>query len=299
MKRVIVTGATSNIAISLINKLIREKYYVYAVIRPDTKNRYKIPQNDKISVLDIDMEEISKLGDYNIRACAIYHFAWEGIRGEERNNSYLQAKSSAAAKRCMELSVKMNIPFFIGIGSQAEYGVTKDLITEDTELKPLSEYGKKKAEAYNYGVQLYQDSSYTFIWARIFSAFGQEDNRDTLLMQCIQKMKLNQPVNLSPCEHLWDYTYVDDVAEALLLLLDKKVKSGAYNISYGKSRKLKEYIIQMKKLLHSDSILNFGAIPYIEDTVVQMNPDVSKLVTATDWKPEVDFIEGISRVLKG
>ena len=39
--------------------------------------------------------------------------------------------------------------------------------------------------------------------------------------------------------------------------------------------------------------------PYIEDTVVQMNPDVSKLVTATDWKPEVDFIEGISRVLKG
>ena len=63
MKRVIVTGATSNIAISLINKLIREKYYVYAVIRPDTKNRYKIPQNDKISVLDIDMEVISKLGD--------------------------------------------------------------------------------------------------------------------------------------------------------------------------------------------------------------------------------------------
>lgn len=78
MKRVIVTGATSNIAISLINKLIREKYYVYAVIRPDTKNRYKIPQNDKISVLDIDMEEISKLGDYNIRACAIYH-----LRGKE------------------------------------------------------------------------------------------------------------------------------------------------------------------------------------------------------------------------
>lgn len=93
MKRVIVTGATSNIAISLINKLIREKYYVYAVIRPDTKNRYKIPQNDKISVLDIDMEEISKLGDYNIRACAIYHFAWEGIRGEERNKVICRLKA--------------------------------------------------------------------------------------------------------------------------------------------------------------------------------------------------------------
>ena len=118
-------------------------------------------------------------------------------------------------------------------------------------------------------------------------------------MQCVAKMKENEAVELSPCEHMWDYTYIDDVANALFLLMSRKVDSGAYNISYGKAQKLKEYVLQIRNILHSESYLNFGAFPYQNNAIVQMKPDVSKLKKQTGWKPEIDFETGIKKIIEG
>lgn len=297
MKNIIVTGATSYIAVALINRLVCAGFIVYAVIRPGTMNRDKIPKNENIRVLELDMEEIDKLAEMKLYASAIYHFAWEGVRGEARNNSDLQFKNYELSKKCIEVSIKMKIPYFIGIGSQEEYGITEQVITERTMLKPISEYGKEKAETYYYGMELSRNASIKFLWARIFSAYGIGENSNTLLMQCINKMQNHESMNLTLCQHMWDYTYVDDVAEALFLLLDKRVESGAYNISYGHARILKEFVLDMKRILKSNSILNFGAIPYSAVGPIQMNPDVSKLIEATEWVPKIDFETGIRKMI--
>ncbi len=298
MRKVIVTGATSYIARSLIDKLIQEKYLVYAIIRPKSSNRSKIPVHSNIKVIELDMVEIERLSELEIgNVDAIYHFAWEGVRGKARNDSAVQFQNYKMLVKCIETSINLQIPYFIGIGSQAEYGVTHQVTTENIPLHPVSEYGKYKVASYNYGMK--EADKIRFIWARVFSAYGKDENPNTLLMQCIDKMRKNESIDLSPCEHMWDYTYVDDIAKALFLLMSKKADSGAYNISYGEAKKLKDFVLQIKNIMKSESSLNFGSIPYQNDVILEMNPDVTKLKEETGWRPEIDFETGIERIIKG
>lgn len=300
MRNVIISGATSFLAVSLINRLLRAGCMIYAIVRPNSINLNRIPLNENIRIIELNISEIQKLGEFALpNIDAIYHFAWEGVRGEARNNNELQERNYKNTKRCIDECIKLKIPYFIGIGSQAEYGITDQIITEETALEPICAYGRNKVKSYNYGMDMYRKEKFSFVWARIFSAYGPNENPNTLLMECITKMKRNETINLSPCEHMWDYTYCDDVAEALFLLLERKVKSGAYNISYGQARRLKEYILQLKSIMQSKSFLNFGAFSYDKRQNVQMNPDVSKLKNETGWAPIYDFETGIKKMIEG
>lgn len=300
MKSVIVTGATSYIAVALIKKLLLEDYKVYAVVRPQSPNMEKVPKQKNVEILELDMSEINRLPDYKLeKVNALYHFAWEGVRGEERNDTILQQKNYVYSTRCIDTAIEMNIPCFVGIGSQAEYVITDKVITEDTPLAPNTEYGKQKVAVYKYGMNVCKaKEKFRFLWARIFSTYGVGESNNTLIMQCIEKMHKGEVMDLSPCQHLWDYTYIDDVAEALFFLMTKHASNGAYNISSGQARPLKEFVEAIKYFMMSDSELNFGAIPYGNTLPVQMNPDVSKIENATGWKPLTSFENGIRKVIE-
>ena len=300
MKSVIVTGATSYIAVALIKKILQEGYHVYAVVRPKSSNMEKVPKHKNVEIIELSMDEINRLSEYKLEKVeALYHFAWEGVRGEARNDVELQQKNYLYSTQCIDTAIKINIPCFVGIGSQAEYQITNDIITEDTPLIPNTEYGKQKVGVYKYGMDACEtEKEFHFLWARIFSTYGIGENNSTLIMQCIDKMLAGEVVELSPCQHLWDYTYIEDVAEALYLLMEKNANSGAYNVSEGRARPLKEFVKTIKCLTESESELHFGVIPYGDRPPVQMNPDVSKLKNATGWKPLTSFEKGIMKVVE-
>lgn len=298
MKSIIITGATSYLAVPLINRLLEKEYFIYAVVRPGSPNVKRLPKHENINIIEMDMKNLGSLTDIYLKnICAVYHFMWEGVRGALRDDVSLQAKSRAATEEILKASIKMKVPYFIGIGSQAEYGLTTGKITEQTALNPFTEYGRNKAKAYSYGMELCGSCQTKFVWARIFSAYGKNEDGNTLLMHCISKMKNNEEIKLSACEHMWDYTYADDVAEALCMLFEKQVESGAYNISAGQARKLKEYILQLKSIMQSESVLHFGSPMKSKGVQAEMDPDVTKLMTATGWKPKVDFESGIKKVI--
>ncbi len=299
MNTILVTGATSCIAVSLIKRLLKDGYYVHAVVRPKSDHLMRLPQHENLRIYELEMSEIHKLDGLVINTIdAVYHFAWEGVRGAKRDDKMLQEKNYHASIKCVKAAVESGIPYFIGIGSQAEYGITEGLITEDACLRPVTEYGKMKARTFYTGQKICDGTKTQFVWARIFSVYGREDDKNTLLMQCIEKMKKNETIDLSPCEHMWDYTYIEDVSDALLLLLKKRVPAGAYNISYGEPHVLKEYVLRLKQMIGSDSQLNFGKIPYGNQGVIQMNPCIDKIRKAVGWEPKTDFESGIEKILE-
>lgn len=297
MRKVIVTGATSYIAVALIKLLLEEQYFIYAVIRPGSSNRHKLPSSDRLVILELDISGYATLDAMCPDGIdAVYHFAWEGVRGSSRTDNSIQSCNVLCAKQLLDVVCRHNIPCFIGMGSQAEYGMTgKELITEDTPLCPLDAYGAAKKYIYEYGAGLAGQKGFTFIWSRIFSTYGYGESSSTLIMSSLSKMLRGEDVRLSPCEHLWDYLYRDDLANALYLLYKTQCATGAYNISYGCPRPLKHYMENMRDILHSDSRLLFGAIPYGEN-IVQMNPSIEKIRSATLWIPKTDFETGIRKL---
>ena len=96
-------------------------------------------------------------------------------------------------------------------------------------------------------------------------------------------------------EQLWDFLYAKDAANALYLIGEQK-QEGVYNLGYGESRKLKDYIIEARDLLNPDIELKFGC--HHDVNGVELNVNVDKLKKTTGWKPRTSFKEGILKFKK-
>lgn len=299
-KNIIITGATSFIAVELIKKLVQNNYNVYAIVRPNSININRIPRHENIQIIELDMRDIEQILNMNIpQVYACFHFAWEGIRGGDRNNIDLQYSNYMMSCSCISVLKELGINKFIGIGSQAEYEETEGIITETSKVFSDSEYGKMKIKTYEYGIQAALSSSMIFIWTRLFSVYGSNDYVQSLVKMCIHKMIQCETIKLSPCEHLWNYVYVSDVADLFLLLLEKCEYNAVYNVASDDTRKLKSFIYQIYNLIDSKSRLEFGAVPYKNNIIPYgMNPSIDKSKNELGWYPKTTFEEGIRKIIK-
>ena len=294
---IIVTGATSFIGVHLINELLDKECIIYAIVRPNSINIQRLPKSDKLKIIELDMTDYERLTQFVENADVFYHFAWEGVRAPHRDDEDLQKNNYDCSVNAMKVAVKLGVKLFIGSGSQAEYGKTIGKVDESYECKPITEYGKYKYKAYLELNKIAQINNICFIWTRIFSVYGKYDYNGTLIMSCLDKMLKNETIKMTECTQSWDYIYVGDIAEALAKLLEVKVESGVYNIASGNSKQLKYYVEELKKLLKSDSVIEYGAIPYPKEGVVSFEPVVGKIQKALEWKATTKFSAGIEKTL--
>lgn len=300
MKNAIITGATSFIGIYLIKMLLDNDYFVTAVVRPNSVHLSRIPKNDRITVIELDMQEIKllpvkvdKKKNYEI----FYHLAWDGSRIPYRDDKLLQEVNYINAVSAFETALVMDCKTFVGTGSQAELGKCVGKITEEHEAYPITEYGKAKLKTYNKLMEMANAYNIKFIWTRLFSAYGIYDYAGTLISSTITKMMKNEEILLTKCLQNWDFIYIEDVAEALYLLGSAKCSGGIYNIASGISKPLKEFVVDMKKITNSKSNLIFGAIPYGSEGIVNFEPVVDKLKNKLNWACKVTFEEGIEKIM--
>lgn len=296
MKKVVVTGATSFIGVHLINQLIEAGYYVYAVARPASVNMYRIPSSDKVKILELELCQIEKIIELIPSADVFYHLAWEGTRAPYRDDKKLQEKNYQCSVAAMRSAIALGVDLFVGSGSQAEYGKMTGEISEKYPCRPITAYGIEKYHASQTLAEMAEKAQIRFCWMRIFSLYGDLDYSSTLVMSCIDKMKKNLPIQLTECTQNWDYTFIGDAVEAMVLFIDKSNNSGVYNIASGASRPLREYVEEIKEVLHSDSLVEYGAVPYGPEGPVSMKPVVNKMKNELNWTPKTSFRHGIEMI---
>ena len=286
--RVIVTGAAGFAGYSLTRELLKQGHEVYAILRPDSSHndRFYDVQGD-LHLVELDCADFDKIADKILCQCDVfYHLAWFGGRddfeGQNANIDYtIKAVEAAANAGCKR---------FVGIGSQAEYGVSDGLITEDLMPRPINAYGAAKVAALYLTKRRAEQLGLEWIWGRIFSLYGDYEPAGRMLPDVLKKMKVDQPVSLSSCEQNWDYLHVVDAARAIAALGAKGHAGEIYNIAHGQYAPLSQFIDRAKKELGSYSEVKFGdrANPFIS-----LQPDVSKIKNHTGWTPEISFEDGI------
>lgn len=297
MKRVIVTGATSFIGVHLVGSLIERGYYVYALIRPDSRNKSRLPIDKHLNIVELEMDEYSSIPSFIKEAEYFYHLAWDGVRSIKRDNVIIQQNNYRCSLTLINVARKMNCKRFIGIGSQAEYGELNGEITENYPCKPVTEYGKAKLKTYTELAQIAESNRIEFVWARLFSVYGEYDYQGSLIMSCIEKMRNNENVLLTACNQKWDYLHVKDAVSALIMLLEKPDVSGIYNIASGENRELKSYVEEIKEIIGAESVLEYGAISNQARKMINLKPNVEKLRNI-GWNPSISFSEGIKMLCR-
>ena len=303
MKIAVVTGAFGFAGANLVEELLACGYKVYAVGRKKASvhnDRFK-EQKNLVRVF-YEMEEYDRLFEaisQEDKPDVFFHLAWGG----GRDDFEAQYKNIDGALKALDAAFCMNENIrFVGIGSQAEYGVVTDEkeITEECALNPFSAYGACKTAAYYLLRKKAEILGVDFIWGRIFSLIGKYEPSGRMLPDLVMKLadyqkepyiKESQQICLSSCEQYWDYLDATDAARAIIALGEKGKPSQVYNIANGDYRPLKEFVLDAAKLVGTDaSYIKFGdrVNPF-----VSLRPSVSKIKNDTGWEPVVSFSESI------
>lgn len=299
MAKIIVTGATSFIGVHLIEELLKKQQEVWAVVRPNSKNIRRLLNFKNLHIVECSLENIEDLVYYISDKCDVfYHLAWEGARAPFRDDKLLQENNYQAALKTFNIAKKMGCNKFVGAGSQAEYGKTIGHIDEEYTESPLTEYGKAKLKASREIRRLGEKNTLHVIWPRIFSVYGQYDYSETLIMNSIQKMKHNEDVELSFCIQNWNYIYVKDVAIMFRKIGLNSCEDGVYNLASFDNRTLKSYVKELKRIIGSDSNLQFGKVPYRQEGMISFVPKINKFMHNFSEMQFTAFQEGIRQILK-
>ena len=307
---VVVTGATSFLGRALVDRLLKEKNQVYAVVRPGSKNMGSLgAERQGLIRIERNLEELHELDQVILKPCqAFYHFGWDGSGSENRMKPEVQQKNVEDSLKALEGARRLGCKRFLFSGSQAEYGIHKEAMTEETECRPVSEYGRAKLEFFKRAAEQTENwrktgvSEMEYIHSRIFSVYGPGDHPWSLVESCLKAFGRGEYISLGECTQIWNFLYLDDCIRALILLMEqeKESVSGIYNVAgpEGENRPLREYIRTMYEVLGFHGSYSYGRRAPNAEGPANLIPDIKKLERTTGWQPLVSFREGIRRTYK-
>lgn len=291
MKTLVITGATSFIGKAVVKAA--KNWNVVAVVRRNSNKTDDLRAMPNVHIIELNMDEYETLGEKANAADCFLYLSWSGTRGADRMNHEVQKRNYEYGAKAISSMVESGCKRVVTAGSQAEYGNIDGLITEDIIPVPNTEYGKYKLALFNYTNNLCKSRGIAFKEPRIFSLYGPGDYENTLIMSTVQKMKRNEPCDMTEGIQKWDYLYIDDAAKGILALCESECSDGAYNLASGDVRTLRDYVIELKEVLGSKSKLNFGRIPYPASGMVSIEPCIDKIRKETDWLASTTFKVGV------
>ncbi len=204
------------------------------------------------------------------------------------------------------LQHRETIKRFIHISTSEVYG-TADYEPMDTKhpLNPMSPYAAAKAGADRlvYSYMATYNLPATII--RPFNIYGPHQHLEKLIPRFITSVMLDEPMTVhGDGSSQRDFTYVEDVARAIELVLkapDEKVRGEVFNVASGVARsvleiaqKITELFKAQENLKFSPTTINVGDRP---GQVFKHIGDASKIKDVLGWEQQVSFEEGLKRTM--
>lgn len=286
------------IGAALIKECIKKGIEVYAVIRASSGKKMRLPESEKLHMVDCSLEELEALPQKITEKCdTFYHIAW-GNTGENRNSSTeLQSRNIAYTLAAVKAAYALGCRRFIGAGSQAEYGpMDVDKISPDSPVNPTTPYGAAKLASGQLARMLCKELGMECIWPRIFSVYGIYEKETTMVASGLRKMIAGEKTSFTPALQRWDYLFSADAGRAYYLIGEKGKDGAVYCVGSGKAALLKDYIEIMAELTGAEET-GIGARPYPEGAVMNLCADISSLTADTGFVPEYTFREGIRETI--
>ena len=283
--KIFVSGATGYLGYHFVKVAINQGHEVLCLRRPTSRSLFESEIENKVKWV-VNNEEL-KSAVIDFQPDVLFHAAWGGVRGAERNNIDIQKDNLVMSHNLFTLYPYKQI---IAIGSQAEYGYYNDIISEDHPLKPTMEYAKAKIQCCKDLQHYCEQNNIEWQWIRIFTVFGEKQTGGLIKLAIEKCLNGEESFDTTPGEQKYSYLYAEDFGKAICNMLGSKGKSGIYNLSQPQCLKSNKEILESVKILtKSDMHLNFGAMPYPEGQVMLMDGSVNKFEKAFGAVPYTDF----------
>ncbi len=195
---------------------------------------------------------------------------------------------------------------FLNIGSSDEYGLAAKLgkaLTEDVLCQPQNPYSISKYCAEQMVLQLGKKLGIKVIHTRSFNHFGPGQAKGFVTsdfasqIAAIERGEQEPIIRVGDLSAYRDFSFVSDIVEAYVDLIEYDVEPGVYNICSGTARKIEDVLNILVSLSTKNITVEKDVSRFRPSEVPYFVGNCDKLKKATSWNPKYDFKEGMAEVL--
>jgi len=189
-----------------------------------------------------------------------------------KTNPYIDIETNLLTlMKVLEQCRDKNLTFNF-ISSWFVYGDTEMPATETSNCYPTGFYSITKRCAEQLLISYCETFNIKYRILRLANVAGHGDTKASLqknaLQHMINELKLGRDVNVYEGGNLYrDYIHVDDVASAIMLIVQKGELNAIYNVGNGQPMLFKDMIEYAKEIIGGDGKLNNIDIPQFHKTV--------------------------------
>lgn len=287
---ILLTGATGFIGSQFARLATAQGHEVVALVRSGSA----FQAAPRITKLEGDLAGVTAKEIAAREPDVCVHCAWittPGIYLESPENFRFRDESLQFLRRVVEAGVKQ----IIGLGTCIEYQRSAEPMSEErTPIAPATTYAKCKNELRTAMEAEAKARGLVFCWGRVFYPYGPGEHPSRLISSIIQKLARGEKVLLKTPHSRKDYIYIDDLAAALLKLMEVKF-SGAINLGTGVGIAVREIAHTIGSMMGRDELV-IEADPPETDPLGDVVADAGEL-RGLGWEPKMDLKQGIAKLV--
>jgi nucleoside-diphosphate-sugar epimerase len=288
--RVLVTGAGGFLG-GHVAKVLKRKGFAVA---PAVRSRHE----KGCIVLDVRCKE--QVGDVfrTVRPTHVVHCAAYGVNFADQDPRMAIEINVLGSLSVMEAAAEQGVQHFLHIGSCFEYGSKPGAISEAACAEPTGVYGASKAAATLMLIERARALGVPLTVARPFGMWGPGEADYRLLPQIVKAWRRREPLDLTLCDVVRDYTFVEDMAEYVSELLEvENLPAGAIvNLGSGRAVELRGFVLEIADLLGIRELMRFGRRSHRAGEMASLVADVSYMRHLLGKMPETTLAEGLRRM---
>ena len=307
--KVLVIGSNSFSGSNLINALLNEGYEVFGISRSDEYPRIFLPYKNNVNIknftfkkfnLNFDNNKIAKLVKKE-KIKNIFNFA---AQGEVRSSFYFpldhyQTNLMAHVNFLEKIKNFQFIENYIQISTPEVYGSNKKFVFESFNLNPSSPYASSKASLDLYLLTLYKTYGFPVKFIRSSNVYGPCQQLYRIVPKSFILFNQNKKIHLDGGGKAKKiYTYIDDISEGEILVMQKGKIGEIYHLSSNKLISIKALV----KKISNYSNKNFSnCIEISKERIGQdrhYNVSSKKINNELKWKAKTDLDLGLMMTYK-
>ena len=314
MEKILVTGGAGFIGFHLTKRLLDLNYEVMAI---DNLNDYYdvklkeerlriLEKNSSFSFRKIDIsnkEELENIFKENNFDIVINLAAQAGVRYSiDHPDSYI-VSNIIGFYNILECCRNYPVKHLLFASSSSVYGKNKKVpySTDDKVDQPVSLYAatKKSDELLAYAYSNLYDIKVTGL--RFFTVYGPYGRPDMAYFSFTKNIIDDKEIKVFNNGDMYrDFTYIDDIVEGIIELLDKaplKDENGVsykiYNIGNNHPVKISKFIEILEKEIGKEAKKVY--LPMQPGDVYQTYADITDLTKETGFVPKISLEEGLNK----
>jgi nucleoside-diphosphate-sugar epimerase len=294
MTSVMLTGASGFIGRQCLAVLQSKGYEVHAVSR----QRLAWPTSPDTYWHQVDLLTLGSPTDLisRVKPTLLLHLAWCATPGSfwvaPENVEWIRASLELLTAFAKHNGKRVTVA-----GSCTEYDWTAGECAEDTALlKPSTLYGTSKDALAKVLHSWSGTIGLSHAWGRIFHLYGPFEHPSRLVAYGVRCLLEGRPALCSGGSQIHDFSYVEDVAGALVTLLEAGVQ-GPVNIGSGTPVAVRDVLSEIGRQIGRPDLLRFGARDSDPETA-RIWANTQRLSKEVGWSPRYDLTSGIEQTIE-